>query len=107
MRYFIAVSEERSLTSAAKKLGITQPALSKCMKDLEGELGVELFIRGGKGTVLTEAGMTLYQRSKEVVSVAEKAKDEVISVGMSQNNIHSETCEQADNALGNRKRLSV
>ena len=83
MRYFIAVSEERSLTSAAKKLGITQPALSKCMKDLEGELGVGLFIRGGKGTVLTEAGMTLYQRSKEVVSVTEKAKDEVISVGMS------------------------
>ena len=48
LQYFLAVSEEQSITRAAEYLHITQPTLSKQMKDLEAALGKQLFIRGKK-----------------------------------------------------------
>jgi len=56
LRQFICVAYEKNLTKAAKKLYITQQALSKAMNALEEELGVKLFIRSGKGTELTDVG---------------------------------------------------
>lgn len=58
IRYFSAVAEEKSFSKAAKKLGINQPPLSMQIKDLEKEIGVELFHRSIHGAELTAAGQT-------------------------------------------------
>ncbi|MFI5547798.1 LysR substrate-binding domain-containing protein [Streptomyces sp. NPDC051815] len=62
LRYFAAVAEEGSLTGAAKRLFVSQPALTKQMRRLEGSLGVRLFARSRSGMALTEAGGELASR---------------------------------------------
>lgn len=81
LRYFVSVSEERSLTEAASRLGISQPALSKSMKELEEELGQQLFVRNSRGTALTDAGRVLYDRAREVLGMTDRMVTEVRSVG--------------------------
>ncbi|WOI57878.1 LysR substrate-binding domain-containing protein [Palleronia sp. LCG004] len=58
LRIFLAVAEERTISAAARKLGVAQPSLSKAMADLEAMLGVELLARVGRGVVLTAEGTT-------------------------------------------------
>lgn len=43
MEYILAVEQEKNLTKAARKIGISQPAMSKCLRNIETELGVSLF----------------------------------------------------------------
>ncbi|MFD9084460.1 LysR family transcriptional regulator [Streptomyces erythrochromogenes] len=62
LRYFAAVAEEGSLTGAAKRLFVSQPALTKQMRRLEEDLGVRLFARSRSGMALTEAGCELASR---------------------------------------------
>ncbi|MFF6793858.1 LysR family transcriptional regulator [Streptomyces filamentosus] len=62
LRYFVAVAEEGSLTGAAEKLFVSQPALTKRIRRLEGDLGVRLFVRSRSGMALTEAGRELAAR---------------------------------------------
>ncbi|MFD6422572.1 LysR family transcriptional regulator [Streptomyces sp. NPDC060198] len=62
LRYFTAVADEGSLTGAAKRLFVSQPALTKQIRRLEGDLGVPLFARSRSGMVLTEAGRELAAR---------------------------------------------
>lgn len=59
-RVFYYVAKEKSITKAAKKLYISQPAISKSLKRLEEELSIELFYRNLNGVELTEAGKVLY-----------------------------------------------
>ena len=59
-KIFYHVATEQSITRAAKKLSISQPAVSQMVKLLEQELGIELFIRRSKGVALTRAGNLLY-----------------------------------------------
>ncbi|MEU9984838.1 LysR family transcriptional regulator [Streptomyces sp. NPDC050856] len=62
LRYFTAVAEEGSLTGAAQKLFVSQPALTKQIRRLEDDLGVPLFARSRSGMALTEAGRVLAAR---------------------------------------------
>jgi DNA-binding transcriptional LysR family regulator len=59
LRYFAAVAAEGNLTRAAEQLFVSQPALTKQIKQLEGQLGVQLFSRSRAGMTLTEAGQAL------------------------------------------------
>lgn len=68
LKYFITITEEGSITKAAKRLNMAQPPLSTQMMQLEEELGVCLFIRGKKHIQLTEAGIFLKSRAEEILS---------------------------------------
>lgn len=56
VRYFVKLAEVKHYTRAAEELCISQPSLSHAMRQLEGELGVELFEKRGHNTALTESG---------------------------------------------------
>ena len=66
LEYFMAVSKELHFTRAAEKLNIAQPTLSQQIKSLEGQVGIPLFDRIGKRTVLTEAGKILLKHSQRI-----------------------------------------
>ena len=79
LQYFLAVAREESITKAAEALRMTQPPLSRQLKDLEEELGKQLLIRGSKKVTLTEDGMLLRKRAEELVALMEKTKAELAS----------------------------
>ncbi len=74
LNYFLTVAKEGNITRAAELLHITQPTLSRQLIELESELGVQLFHRGKRQVTLTEAGILLQQRAKEIVSLVEKTQ---------------------------------
>ncbi|WP_409240303.1 LysR family transcriptional regulator [Streptomyces sp. PA5.6] len=67
LRYFVVVAEEGSLTGAAQRLFVSQPALTKQIRRLEDELGVRLFVRSRSGMALTETGHELALRVPAVL----------------------------------------
>ncbi|WP_369172139.1 LysR family transcriptional regulator [Streptomyces sp. R28] len=67
LRYFTTVAEELHFTRAAERLYVSQPALSKQVRSLERQLGVELFRRDRQGVALTEAGMALLPHARRVL----------------------------------------
>lgn len=75
--YFITVVEEGTISAAAKKLNMCQPPLSLSMKLLEEELGVKLLVRGSRKITCTEAGLTLYHRAKDILSLCDSCRKEV------------------------------
>ncbi len=77
LQYFLAVAREQSLSGAAQSLHLSQPTLSRQLKDLEDELGKQLFTRSNKGIALTEEGMILRKRAEEIVQLMKKAEDEI------------------------------
>lgn len=79
LEYFLAVAREESITKAAEFLNMTQPPLSRQLKDLEKELGKQLLVRGSKKITLTEDGMLLRKRAEELVELMEKTKAELAS----------------------------
>ena len=64
---FLVVASTGSFTTAAKKLFVTQPAVSQHISSLEKELGVKLFMRRGRGIVLTEEGRFLQRKAEELM----------------------------------------
>jgi DNA-binding transcriptional LysR family regulator len=70
LRAFIAVAEESSVTKAAARLHISQPPLSRHIRQLEEELGITLFIRHRQGVRLTEAGAGLLEKAKVLAAAA-------------------------------------
>ena len=79
LRYFLAVAREGNITAAANFLHLTQPTLSRQIKDLEEELGVQLLIRKSHNVSLTDDGMRLRKRAEEIVSMVDKISAEFIS----------------------------
>lgn len=77
LRYFLAVAREQSFSTAAERLFLSQPTLSRQLKELEDELGKTLFIRSNKGVTLTEEGMILRKRAEEIVDLMDKTEQEV------------------------------
>ncbi len=67
LKYFIELTKTQHLTRASERLGITQPALSHCIKRLEVELKTLLFVRSKKGMKLTKAGELLLQSSQNLI----------------------------------------
>lgn len=81
LRYFLAVAQEGSVTRAARALHLTQPTLSRQIRELEEELGRTLFSRGGRELSLTREGLLLRQRAEEIVGLAEITEKEFRSLG--------------------------
>lgn len=77
LRYFVAIAESSSLSEAARRLHIVQPALSKRLADLEDELGAQLIVRGRLGTALTDAGRELYEHARIIEKQVESARQAV------------------------------
>ncbi len=80
LKYFLAVAREGSITGAADFLHLTQPTLSRQLKDLEKELGQKLFIRGSHNITLTPEGMLLRKRASEIIEMVEKTESEFNSI---------------------------
>lgn len=77
LQYFLAVAREQSISGAAGSLFLSQPTLSRQLKDLEDELGKQLFIRGNRKITLTEEGMLLRKRAEEILDLVEKTENEI------------------------------
>jgi DNA-binding transcriptional LysR family regulator len=74
LRYFVAVAEaENVLRAATQKLHVSQPAVSRQIRDLEGELGVQLFERTGKAINLTDAGRVFLREARAVLERTDEA----------------------------------
>lgn len=67
LKYFVAVAEELNFSRAAVRLYISQPALSRQIKNLEEELTVMLFLRQSDGLILTEAGKYFLEQAKDIL----------------------------------------
>ncbi|MBP2627720.1 MAG: transcriptional regulator, LysR family [Firmicutes bacterium] len=77
MRYFYSIAEEGNISNASKKLNIAQPALSRQMKQLEENLGVQLFERGSRRIKLTEAGQLMRERVEQILELVEGTMNEI------------------------------
>ncbi len=81
LKYFLETAREGSVTRAAAALHISQPSLSKQLKDLEQELGKKLFVRSNYSIKLTDEGMLLRKRAEEILEMVEKTTDEFKALG--------------------------
>lgn len=77
LQYFLAVAREQSISGAAESLHLSQPTLSRQLKEMEEELGKQLLIRGNRRVTLTEEGMILRKRAEEIVELVKKAENEI------------------------------
>lgn len=80
MRYYLAVVQEGTISKAAAALHVSQPSLSRQIKELEAELGVTLFTRGNRQIRLTEEGLVLKKRAEELVRLMELTEEELAQV---------------------------
>jgi DNA-binding transcriptional LysR family regulator len=87
LRYFIAVAEELNFTRAAQRLGVSQPPLSRQIRDLESELNVKLLERSRQEVKLTSVGRALLVRARELVRETEQLR-------MQAHEIEAETYEE-------------
>lgn len=77
LQYFLAVTREQSISGAAEALHLSQPTLSRQLRDMEEELGKQLFIRSNRKITLTEEGMILRKRAEEITALMKKAQEEI------------------------------
>lgn len=75
LRYIVATADHGTMTSAAQALYVAQPALSRAVRELERELGVELFARSGRGVVLTSAGEKVVWHARIALDAVESIEE--------------------------------
>ncbi len=80
LKYFVHVAELGSFSKASAFLSIAQPALSRQVRNLEGELGATLLYRNGRGVSVTESGDQLLRHAKAILEQMERARSEVAAV---------------------------
>lgn len=85
-RIFVAVADEENITRASEKLNISQPAITKQIKNLENQLSIKLFERKSKGVALTNEGKKIYEKLKNPIEELNKidaqiGKEKVINIG--------------------------
>lgn len=80
LRYFVEAAREESMTGAARKLHVTQPTLSKQIRELEEELGQKLFVRGNYNIRLTPEGEILYKRALDILEMVDLTATEFASM---------------------------
>ena len=94
--YFLAVARTENITRAAEALHLSQPTLSRQLRELEEALGKPLMIRGTRRITLTEDGVLLRKRAEELLALAERAEQEVKSTaGHIAGDIHLGSAEAA------------
>ncbi|CAH0320212.1 HTH-type transcriptional regulator CynR [Priestia megaterium] len=80
LHYFLTVSREGSITRDADFLYVTQPTLSRQLKEFEQKLEKELFIRSNHSIILTDEGILLRKRTEEIVCMVDKLEAEFSSM---------------------------
>jgi DNA-binding transcriptional LysR family regulator len=81
LRYFIAVAEELNFSRAAEQLHMAQPPLSAAIRQLERELGVELFTRTSREVKLTDAGQAFLDGARRTLAEADRAMEDARRAG--------------------------
>ncbi len=81
LRALVAAIDEGSLRSAARRLGVTQPALSKLIRELERELAATLLVRSTAGVLATAQGMVLYERANAAERELAHAVEQIRQLG--------------------------
>lgn len=74
LRYFLEITNDMNMTKAAERLHMSQPPLSRQIKQLEEELGAELFLRKGKYLELSEAGKFFISKAQQILSNVEETQ---------------------------------
>ncbi len=77
LRYFVAIADAGSLSAAAAAIPIAQPALTRQLRDLEADLGVQLLMRLPRGVRLTQAGVTLYESAQRILKEADRVRQQL------------------------------
>lgn len=76
-KIFYTVAKNQNITKAANELMISQPAISKSIKNLEAGLHCNLFVRTSSGVLLTDEGKILYSQIKQAMNIIESAEDKI------------------------------
>ena len=92
LRYVIAAADTGSMNEAAKKLFISQPSLSQALRELEKEIGIEIFLRNNRGVILTEEGKEFLGYARQVTEQYELMEPNMAHIRYvgSDGNIYSE-----------------
>ena len=80
LRYFLEIAREENMTRAAERLHVSQPTLSRQMKELEQQLGKKLFIRSNYSVKLTDEGMLLRKRAEDILDMVDRTEAEFHSL---------------------------
>lgn len=77
LKALVQVADSGSIRAAARTMNLCQSALTKALRELEEELGVELLMRSYKGVEFTDAGHTLLSRARLALAILDKAQEEI------------------------------
>lgn len=78
LEHFVAVFEQKNLSKAAEAIPLSQPALTRSVRTLEEQVGVELFLRHARGATPTAAGERLYHHAKSILAECARAKRDAL-----------------------------
>lgn len=116
LQYFLAVAREQNISAAAQSLHLTQPTLSRQLRDLEEELGKPLMVRGSRKIALTEDGLLLRRRAEEILDLVGRTEKEVrrsdeavsrdIYIGTGETDGNAANCQDGQTGSGSAVRAS-